>query len=147
MGSRFDGLDGSVGWSWSRDGRNIVVDGFNDSTADLNYRNSNIYGVDAATGTARRLIAQDGVWTDPVTSPDGKLIAFMGYPATKASYQAAEVYVMPFDGGAMRRVSGTLDRGAGQLIWAADGSGVYFSTEDHGASNIYFAGINGGYVS
>ena len=144
VGARFDVLDGSVGWSWSRDGRSMVVDGFNDSTADLNYRNANIYAVDAGTGAIRRLTMQDGVWTSPVTSPDGKLIAFTGYPATKASFQASEVYVMPSDGGAMRKISGTLDRGPGQLIWAADGSGVYFSTEDHGSSNIYFAGINGG---
>jgi len=144
VGARFDVLDGSVGWSWSRDGKSIVVDGFSDSTADLNYRNSNIYLVDAGTGATRRLTTDDGVWAGPVSSPDGKLIAFSGYPATKASFQAAEVYVMPFTGGPMRKISGTLDRGAGQLIWAEDGSGVYFSTEDHGASNIYFAPINGG---
>ena len=144
VGSRFDGLDGSVGWSWSSDGRKMVVDGFKDSTADLNYRNSNIYLVDAASGATQRLTAQDGVWTDPVTSPDGKLIAFVGYPATKASYQAPEVYVMPFGGGAMRKISGTLDRGMGALFWAADGSGVYFSAEDHGTSNFYFSGVSGG---
>ena len=143
VGSRFDVLDGSVGWSWASDGRSIVVDGMNDSTADLNYRNSNIYLVDLATGAARRLTTQDGVWSAPVVSPNGKLIAFAGYPATKASYQAAEVYVMPVEGGAMRKISGTLDRGPGQLVWAADGSGVYFSSDEHGTSNIFFAGTNG----
>ncbi|HZK78557.1 MAG TPA: S9 family peptidase [Gemmatimonadaceae bacterium] len=143
-GARFDGLDGSVGWSWTRDGRGIVVDGISDSTADLNYRNSNLYLVDVATGGARRLVTQDGVWTNPRVSPDGKLIAFDGYPATKASYQASEVYVMPVEGGAVRKISGTLDRDPGQLIWAADGSGVYFSSDEHGTSNIFFAAANGG---
>ena len=144
IGARFDVLDGSVGWSWSRDGRTIFVDGFIDSTADLNYRNSNIYSVDVASGAMRRLTTDDGAWSSPVTSPDGKLIAFTGYSATRASYQASEVYVMPVAGGAARRISGTMDRGPGQLIWADDGSGVYFSSEDHGASNIYFASAAGG---
>lgn len=144
VGARFDELDGSVGWSWSRDGRKMVVDGFNDSTADLNYRNSNIYLVDAASGATQRLTTPDGVWTDPVTSPDGRLVAFVGYPATKASYQAPEIYVMPAEGGAMRKISGTLDREMGALFWAADGSGVYFSADDHGSSNVYFAGVGGG---
>ena len=144
VGARFDVLDGSVGWSWTRDGRSIVVDGINDSTADLNYRNSNVYVVDVTNGSTRRLTAQDGVWSGPTVSPDGKLIAFSGYAATKASYQAAEVYVLALDGGAMRKISGTLDRGASQLIWAADGSGVYFSSDEHGTSNIFFAGTSGG---
>ncbi len=143
VGSRFDGLDGAVGWSWTPDGRSIVVDGMNDSTADLNYRNANIYSVDVASGQARRLTSDDGIWEQPAVSPDGKLIAFSGYPATKASYHSSEVYVMPIAGGAARRISGTLDRDAGALTWSRDGSGVYFSTSDHGASNIVFVGANG----
>src|SRR5215210_7906913 len=54
-----DGLDGNVGWSWTPDGRSIVVEGMNDSAADLNYRNSNIYVVDVVTANVRRLTAQD----------------------------------------------------------------------------------------
>lgn len=144
VGARFDGLDGAVAWSWTPDGRNIVVDGMSDSTADLNYRNNNIYVVDLAGGGLRRLTTQDGLWTGPAVSPNGKLVAFTGYPATKASYQASEIYVMPLEGGAMRRISGNQDRDQGALHWAADGSGVYYSSEDHGTSNIYFAGVNGG---
>ncbi len=143
VGARFDGLDMSVGWCWTPDGRSIVVDGMSDATADLNYRNSNIYLVDVASGAARRLTTDDGSWTGPVVSPDGKSIAFDGYPATKASYHASDVYVIPVEGGAMRKISGTLDRDAGPMTWASDGSGVYFSSEDHGTSNIMFAGTNG----
>ncbi len=143
VGARFDGLDQSVGWSWAPDGRNIVVDGLSDATADLNYRNSNVYVVNLSNGATRRLTTEDGVWTSPVVSPDGKLIAFDGYPATKASYHASEVYLMPAEGGTMRKISGTLDRDAGPLTWASDGSGVYFSSSDHGTSNIMFVGTNG----
>jgi len=144
VGARFDGLDGNVGWAWTPDGRNIVVDGMNDSGADLNYRNSNIYVVDVATGNLRRLTPQDGVWRAPSVSRDGKLVAFAGYPATKASYQASEVYVLPLDGGTMRQLSAGRDRDPGNLVWASDGSGVYFSSEDHGTSDVYFAAVKGG---
>jgi dipeptidyl aminopeptidase/acylaminoacyl peptidase len=143
VGARFDQLEGNVGWSWTPDGRSIVVEGMNDSTADLNYRNSNIYVVDVGTGGLRRLTAQDGVWRGPAVSRDGKLIAFAGYPASKASYQASEIYVLPLDGGTMRQISGGRDRDSGTLIWANDGSGVYYSSEDHGTSDVYFAGLKG----
>ena len=115
-----------------------------DSAADLMYRSSNIYAVDLAGGAIRKLTPQEGTWSGPTISPDGKLVAFSGYPATKASYHAAEVYVMPIGGGTARKISGTLDRDAGTLMWASDGSGVYFSGDNHGTSNIYFAGTNGG---
>ena len=48
VGSRFDALDGAVGWDWTPDSRTIVFDGLADSTADLNYRSSNIYAIDVA---------------------------------------------------------------------------------------------------
>ena len=38
----------------------------------------------------------------------------------------------------LRLASGDLDRDAGGFIWAQDGSGLYFSTENHGTSNLYF---------
>jgi len=143
VGARFDGLDGSVGWSWTPDGRSIVVEGMSDSAADLNYRNANLYVVDVANGSMRRLTTRDGSWTGPAISPNGRLIAFTGYPATKASYHAAEIYVMPLEGGEMKKISGTQDRDAGSLIWANDGSGVFYSADDHGTSNVYFASANG----
>ena len=143
VGARFDGLDGNVGWSWTPDGKSIVVDGMSDSAADLNYRNANLYVVDVANSSMRRLTTRDGIWTGPAISPNGRLVAFTGYPATKDSYHAAEIYVMPLEGGEMKKISGTQDRDAGSLIWANDGSGVFYSTDDHGTSNVYFAGANG----
>ncbi|HUQ20715.1 MAG TPA: DPP IV N-terminal domain-containing protein, partial [Gemmatimonadaceae bacterium] len=110
VGARFDQLDGSVGWSWTPDGKRMVVEGMNDSTADLNYRNSNVYIVDVAGGAPRRLTTSEGQWGSPAVSPDGKWIAFSGYSETHSSYHASEIYVMPIDGGEMRQISGGRDR-------------------------------------
>ena len=144
VGARFDGLDGSVGWDWTPDGRTIVVDGLADSTWDANYRGSNIYAVTVATGVMRRLTSKDGSWTTPAVSPDGRRIAFTGDTALKDSYHASELFVMDIDGGGARKISADLDRDAGDLEWAADGSGVYFTAGDRGNSNLYFAPLTGG---
>lgn len=143
VGARFDVLDGPVGWSWSRDGRSMVVEGMDDSTADLNYRNSNLYLVDIASGGVRRLTAQNGVWTSPTVSPDGRRVAFTGYPATKASYQASEIYLMNLDGSGVQKIT-SLDRDPENLMWSADGSGLYFQIDDHGTYNIDFVSAGGG---
>ena len=142
VGVRFDGQQGPVAWDWAPDGRTVFVAGMNDKNADLNYRNTNIYAVDVETGAIKRVNTQDGAWDGVTVSPDGKKLAFTGYPATKASYRAEEVYVMNVDGSAPLKISG-IDRDPSAPLWARDGSGVYFGVAESGTSNIYFAPVTG----
>jgi dipeptidyl aminopeptidase/acylaminoacyl peptidase len=56
---------------------------------------------------------------------------------------------MDIDGKNKRRLAEGLDRspggfGAGGLIWAPDNSGVYFTAEDRGTENLWFASVKGG---
>ncbi len=139
LGARFDGLDGAVGWDWMPDGKTIIADGLADTTSDMNYRNSNLYSIDVATGSMKRLSSADGLWSSPVVSPDGKHIAYSGYTQVKDSYHTAELYVMNADGSGTKKWSGDLDRDVGDITWAPDGGGVYFVAADSGTSNLYFA--------
>ena len=142
VGARFDGLTGEVGWDWSADARTIVVDGLDAPDADLRYRDSDVFAIDVASGTRRKL-TPDGSWSNPKLSPDGKLVAFVGSMRSKASYHADELYVAELGGTGMRKISATLDRDAANLRWAADGSGVYFTADDQGTSNIWLAPLTG----
>ncbi|HET9268845.1 MAG TPA: S9 family peptidase, partial [Vicinamibacterales bacterium] len=142
VGARFDGLTGDVGWDWSPDGRTIVVDGLDAPDADLRYRDSDVFAIDVASG-ARRKLTPDGSWSNPRIAPDGKLVAFVGSLKSKASYHADELYVVEMSGRGLRKISGTLDRDAGNLKWAGDGAGVYFTADDQGTSNVWFAPVNG----
>ena len=144
IGARFDALDGAVGFDWTPDGRTIIADGIADSTGDANYRNSNLYAIDIATGTLKRLNAQDGAWSSPEVSPDGRRIAYRGYTQVSNSYHASELYVMNIDGSNARRISGDLDRDAEDIQWTTDASGIYFTLGDQGTSNVYLAAVNGG---
>jgi len=138
VGARFDGLTGGVGWDWAPDGRTIVVDGLDVPDPDLRYRDSDIFAIDVATRTKRRL-TPDGSWSNPRISPDGTRVAFVGSPKSRASYHADELYVMDISGANMRKASGALDRDVASLHWTADGRGVYFTAEDHGMSNVWLA--------
>jgi len=144
LGSRFDVLDGAVGWDWMPDGRTMIADGLADSTTDSNYRNSNIYSIDVATGKMRRLNSADGAWSSPVVSPDGRRIAYSGYTQVKDSYHTSELYVMNADGSGAKKMSAELDRDVGDLTWATDGGGIYFTVGDSGTSNVYFSPNAGG---
>ncbi|MGH7467973.1 MAG: S9 family peptidase, partial [Longimicrobiales bacterium] len=144
VGARFDGLDGGVGWDWTPDGKNIVFDAFADSAADMNYRTSHIYITDVATGAMRKLTTSVGAWSAPLVSPDGKKIAYRGYTEVNDSYHATELYLMNADGSGAQKLSANLDRDVGDVSWAPDGSGLYFTVQDRGTSNVSFAGLTGG---
>jgi Tol biopolymer transport system component len=139
VGARFDALSGPAGWDWAADGHTIVFDGSINGDGDYNYRASTINAVDVNTGATHALTHDQGVWTHPVVSPDGRHIAFVGYPETHDTYHTSGLYVMNADGGDVRPLTGTLDRDAQELHWAPDNSGVYFASDDKGTRNVMFA--------
>ncbi len=145
VGYRFDDLGIGVNYDWTPDGKSIVFDGYLESNADFNYRNSDLHIVDVATGQMRKLTRTTGTWTNPSISPDGKTIAYAGYDSTRKSYKTSELYLMGIDGSNPHLVSGNLDRDVGGFIWATDGSGLYFGTANQGTANLYFQPIRGNY--
>src|SRR5207249_6811387 len=69
-------------------------------------------------------------------------LAYEGFPASTASYQADEIYVMSSDGTAAQKIT-AIDRDPGNIVWARDGSGVYFTVAETGTFNVYFAPVSG----
>ena len=139
VGYRFDGQGGPVGWDWLPDGKTIIVEAFKDgdTDADHNYRDSDLYAVDVATGATTKLTTTAGTWRNPIVSPDGKTVAFVGFPRNDDTYRVADLWTMPTTGGAMTRRTETFDREPSAMAWAPDGGGIYFTAEDRGSSNLY----------
>jgi dipeptidyl aminopeptidase/acylaminoacyl peptidase len=50
---------------------------------------------------------------------------------------------MNADGSNPRQISGNLDRSPQGLMWAPDGSGIYFNVDNEGSRNLYFATLTG----
>ena len=82
----------------------------------------NIWVVDRAGGTARRVTSFQGQASNPRFSPDGKWIAFSGDYAGNL-----DVYVVPSSGGEPKRL--TWHPGADEVQgWTPDGRSVVFAT-------------------
>jgi dipeptidyl aminopeptidase/acylaminoacyl peptidase len=144
VGARFDGLGGNVGFDFTPDGRTIVFDGLKVPDWDDHYQDSQLYALDVATGAIRALTSRPGFFSNPQVSPDGKVVAFAGYDSTPHSHTTADLWTVGLDGSGMRDLTHDLDRDPGDLHWATDGSGVYFTAGDRGAINVYFAALRGG---
>lgn len=137
-------LRGAVAMDWTPESKAIVFQANRDANSDLEYQRSELLVWDATSGSIRDLVTKPGVWSRPAVSPDGKLVAFTGYPESTSTHSVADLYVVPFAGGEPRKISGAFDRDPINLHWTADGSGVYFDADDHGARNVQLAAINGG---
>ena len=133
------------GFSWTPDANAIVFSGLIAENADEVYREAYIYTVNLASQEVTQISKEKGQWGNPLVSPDGKLIAYTGFPFTTQSYHASELYVMEADGNNARKISGDLDRDAGQLFWSSDNQGIYFTAGNHGTRNVYFADTKGAY--
>jgi dipeptidyl aminopeptidase/acylaminoacyl peptidase len=147
-GVAYDGMRFSVNWDWTPDGKTVLFEGLAEGNGDLVLQDANIYAVDLAGGAMRRLTPERGLWAKPVVSPDGKLVAFVGHPYFAETMHTSDLYVMNADGSGIRNISKGFDRdpsmfGFGALVWAPDGSGLYFSPDDRGSHNIAFAAVSG----
>jgi dipeptidyl aminopeptidase/acylaminoacyl peptidase len=129
---------------WTRDSRSIVFDGNRGGDFDLKYQVSSLYVVDVASRAIRDLVTKPGNWGTPVVSPDGRQVAFTGYEPSGRTHTVSDLFLVPIDGGAARKISGDFDRNPVDLQWAPDGSGVYFDAEDKGSRNVQFASTSGG---
>ena len=136
-------LGSGLNYDWTPDGRAIVFDGMRESDADYRYRESYIYAVDVKSGAVRTLVSKKGGWSNPVVSPDGRTVAFVGSEAGTYSYHADEIWTVGIDGTGMRSLT-TYDRDPSAPRWSPDGSGVFFALRGQGTSNVYFAGLRGG---
>ena len=128
---------------WTPDGSRILFSGLRADDAEYVWRESEIYAVTVATGEIRQLTRRAGPDGNPVVSPDGRLVAYTGYDMTDDTYIANRLYLMAADGSNPRQIAPGLDRSPQEVMWAADNSGVYFTVQDQGAANLYFAPLTG----
>lgn len=132
--------------SFSADGQWIAFSSYRAPDAEMAFRKSQIYAANVATGEIRQLTHRAGTNGNPVYSPDGRSIAYLAADSVDHSAWAeSKLWLMSSDGSNPRLLSGTLDRPISGLMWAADGSGVYFNVDNEGSRNLYFATTSGQY--
>ncbi|HEX4608537.1 MAG TPA: S9 family peptidase [Urbifossiella sp.] len=129
--------------AWLPDGTAVVLAARRFPDADRHPLESDLYEVAIADGAVKRLTDRRGPDSSPVVSPDGKLIAFLGFDDGKVAYQRTRLYVMNRDGTGRRELVPELDRDLSAPTWAADGKGVYVQYPERGDITVGLVPLTG----
>jgi len=132
--------------AWLADSSGVLTSASRHENYDVD-RATDIYRVDL-DGTVTGLTQQTGSYGHPAVSPDGRLIAFVGYDDVSIAPQNAKVGVMDIDGNDRRWISDGLDRTFFALncgcspVWLDDETLVAVA-EDRGATRPYRLTVGG----
>jgi len=129
---------------WTADGRELVFSSLRVEDAELQWRHSEIYSVSVEDGSVTQLTDRHGPDSNPLPSPNGDYIAFMGDNFHTDTYRNRDIYIMNRDGSNPRVISGDFDRSVSNLMWAPNSSGLYFTANSEGNRNVHYVSASGG---
>ncbi|HYN21107.1 MAG TPA: protein kinase, partial [Thermoanaerobaculia bacterium] len=122
--------------AWSPDGKEIAVATEGVTEPGTRFSDSQIWGIELATGERRLLSSGDGV--QPSWSPRGRRVAYWGLTAQGAE---RSLWTVPVEGGKAVRVHA--DRFLNwNPIWSPDGRYLYFISDRSGSLNVWRIGID-----
>jgi acylaminoacyl-peptidase len=136
---------GGASLAWTPDGESILVPATRRADYELHQADTEIFEFNVKTGAVKALTDRPGPDGDPVVSPDGKLVAYLGYDERFQGYQNTQVYLMNRDGSGKRVFSGKLDGSVAALTWAADGKSLYGAFDEKGVSKVARFQLDGTY--
>ncbi len=136
-----------TGFDWAADGKTIYLSGVRKPEAEYLRNDSEIYAVDLATLDVKQLTDRKGPDNNPVVSPDGKYIAYVGYDDKMYTNHVAGLYLMNSDGSGKRALVTDLPSSPQNIGWQPTGNGVYFTSEANGVTEIYWVSFAGNQAS
>ncbi|BDX08330.1 acyl-peptide hydrolase [Planctobacterium marinum] len=135
--------DYSGALAWSSDGKHIIVSANTREDFEFDVYNSDLLAINVKTSASKKLTDATGPESNPVMSPDGKLLAFTGFEDNGKSSQITELYVMSPAGGDIKRLTPDLDRSVSDIKWAEDNKGLYFSYDNNGKKHVAHVTLGG----
>jgi len=128
---------------WTVDGESLLFSANLREESEYYPLNTEIYSLDMATGRVDTLTHRYGPDRSPVPSPDGALIAYLGFDDQHLAYQPTKLYIMNRDGTGVKLLSGELDRSVQQIKWGDSGEELYFLYNDQGNTKLAAIDLRG----
>ena len=129
--------------SWSPDGQHLYVAGNRKDNWQRDPLNSELYEVALRDAAIRPITDRVGPDRAPAVSPDGSMIAYLGFDDRYLGYQNVRLYVMDRKSHQSRSLTDGLDRTIDALAWAGDGRSILVSYVDHGVTKVARVQLDG----
>jgi dipeptidyl aminopeptidase/acylaminoacyl peptidase len=130
-----------AGFDWSPDGKKIYFSAIRKPEAEYLRNDSEIYSADLATLEIKQLTDRKGPDSNPVVSPDGKYIAYVGYDDKMYTNHVASLYLMNSDGSGKRALASGLSSSPQNTGWLTTGNSLYFTSEAKGVTEIHWVSL------
>jgi acylaminoacyl-peptidase len=128
---------------WSKDNSHLYFSANFHKDEEFEPANSEIYSISVTDGEITPLTDRFGPDGNPVLSPDGSKIAYLGFDDRFQGYQLTQLYVMNTDGSGSQLISGDFDRDVEDMAWNSKGNGLYFSYTDQGMGKLASMSLSG----
>jgi len=129
-------FDAAGAMSWTPDGRSLVFAANREKNWELDPLAARIWTLDVADRQLTPLTGQRGPAGEPVVSPDGRQIAWVGFEDKGRGYENSQLWLMNRDGSGLRSLTASLDRSVSRPRWAPDGKAIFVAYGDHGVTKI-----------
>ncbi|QQS48296.1 MAG: S9 family peptidase [Acidobacteriota bacterium] len=133
-------------FDWSADGRTLYVSGIRKPDAEYLRNDSEIYAVNLETLEVKTLTDRKGPDSGPAVSPNGRLIAYLGYDDRMYTNHVSSLYLMNSDGTGKRLLAGDLASSPRNVIWRRDGNAAIFTVEEKGVTDLFWVSLADGKV-
>jgi len=128
--------------SWSKDNTKLYFSANRNDDWEYDFRDSEVYAVNIENGNIKALTDRNGPDRSPQVSPDGSLVAYLGFDDRRDAYQNTLLYVMKPDGSDKRCISAELDMSISSIRWDTKGKGLFFNYDKHGNGKIGHIDLN-----
>lgn len=139
------------GPAWSPDGTQIAFASNRDGDPEFKPNQSDIYTVSVGGGEIKRITNTEGPGGNPVWSPDGQSIAYLGHNGDFYSATNTRIWLVSAEGGEPVNLTASFDRGVGDstgsdsryggggnaLTFTKDGSSILFLASCTGSTHIF----------
>ena len=129
---------------WTPDGKFLLIAANRRPDWEYESMDTEIFELAVADGAIRPLTKRYGPDNGPAISPDGRLIAYVGFDDRYQGYQVTHLYVMNRDGSNPHVITGDYDRDINAPRFGRDGKWIYFGTDDQGNGKIARVAVGGG---
>ncbi len=131
--------------AWSANGKSVIVSANLNEDWEYQPAESELYRVAISDGAMTRLTTRKGPDGDPMFSPDGRQLAWLGFDDKRHPYQATRLYVGDADAGNARSLTDNFDFSISGAAW--DGNrGIWLQFDDHGHTVLGWISVSGGKV-